>query len=53
MVRLWSVPTSHGQDLLWFCLCVFALLTIHWSVALALWGLHSLFTEPKESGIRM
>ena len=53
MVRLWSVTTTHGQDLFWFCLCVFSLLTIHWSVALALWALHFLFTAPKDTEIRM
>lgn len=53
MVRLWSVTTTHGEDLFWFSLCVFALFTIHWSVALALWGLHFLFTEPKDTEIRM
>ena len=53
MERLWSVKTTHGEDLLWFCLCVFALATIHWSVALALWALHFLFTFPKGIEIRM
>lgn len=53
MPRLWSVDTTHGEDLFCFLLCVFALLTIHWSAALALWALHFLFTKPKETEIRM
>jgi hypothetical protein len=53
MIRLWSVTTTHGEDLLWFCLCVFAFATIHWSAALFLWSLHFLFTTPKNTAIRM
>jgi hypothetical protein len=53
MPRLWSVDTTHGEDVFWFLLCVFALFTIHWSVTLALWALHFLFTKPKETEIRM
>jgi hypothetical protein len=53
MHRLWSVETTAGEDVSWFVLCAFALLTIHWSVALGLWALHFLFTEPKDTGIPM
>jgi hypothetical protein len=53
MVRLWSVETTHVEDLFWFCLCIFALLTIHWSLSIGLWALHFLFTVPKEIDVRM
>jgi hypothetical protein len=53
MLRFWSVETTHGEDVSWLVLCAFALLTIHWSVALGLWVLHFLFTVPKDTEIRM
>lgn len=51
--RFWSVETTHAEDLSWFCLCVFSLLTIHWSVTIGLWALHFLFAVPKEPGAQL